>query len=43
MDDVELYRTHSRANERALRLPNPTDQSSEITGCERGTTKSQLG
>ena len=32
MDDVELHRTHSRANERALRLPNPTDQSNEITG-----------
>ena len=32
MDDVELHRTHSRDNERALRLPNPTDQSSEIIG-----------
>ena len=32
MDNVELHRTQSRANERALCLPNLTDQNSEVTG-----------
>ena len=30
MDDIESHRTHTRANERALRLPNLTDQDSEV-------------
>ena len=32
MDNVESHRTQSRANDRALRLPNLTDQISEVTG-----------